>query len=47
MAELNAIAKEICKGKNLDKNLSAYINSMMSCYSRLSYIKFSMNNYTI
>lgn len=46
MAELNAIAKEICKGKNLDKNLSAYINSMMSCYSRLSYIKFSMNYYT-
>ena len=37
---------EICKGKNLDKNLSAYINSMMSCYSRLSYIKFSMNYYT-
>lgn len=46
MAELNAIAKEICKGKNLDKNLSAYINSMMSCYSRFSYIKFSMNYYT-
>lgn len=46
MAELNAVAKEICKGKNLDKNLSAYINSMMSCYSRFSYIKFSMNYYT-
>lgn len=46
MAELNVIAREISKGKNLDKNLSAYINSMMTCYSRFSYIKFSMNYYT-
>ena len=46
MAELSVIAKEICKSKNLDKNLSAYINSMMTCYSRFSYIKFSMNYYT-
>lgn len=46
MAELNVITKEICRGKHLDKNLSAYINSMMSCYSRFSYIKLSMNYYT-
>ncbi|MCM1467985.1 MAG: hypothetical protein NC086_07535, partial [Alistipes sp.] len=46
MAELSVIAKEICKNKNLDKNLSAYINNMMTCYSRFSYIKFSMNYYT-
>lgn len=46
MAELSVIAKEICKNKNLDKNLSAYIHNMMTCYSRFSYIKFSMNYYT-
>lgn len=46
MADLNVIAKEICRSKNLDKNLSAYISSMMTSYSRFSYIKFSMNYYT-
>lgn len=46
MAELNVIAKEICKKKNLDKNLSEYISSMMTCYSRFSHIKLSMNYYT-
>lgn len=46
MAELNVIAKEICKKKNLDRNLSEYISSMMTCYSRFSYIKLSMNYYT-
>lgn len=46
MSELNVIAKELCKKKNLDKNLSEYISSMMTCYSRFSHIKLSMNYYT-
>ena len=46
MAELNVISKEICKKKNLDKNLSLYMSNMMTLYSRFSYIKLSMNYYT-
>lgn len=46
MADLNSISKDICKKKNLDKNLSSYINNMMTLYSRFSYIKLSMNYYT-
>ncbi len=46
MADLNSISKEICKKKNLDKNLSLYINNMMSLHNRFSHIKLAMNYYT-
>lgn len=46
MADLTTISKEICKSKNLDKNLTLYINNMITLYSRFSYIKLSMNYYT-
>lgn len=46
MAELSSISKEILKKKNLDKNLSLYINNMMSLYNRFSHIKLAMNYYT-
>lgn len=46
MADLSSISKDICKKKNLDKNLSLYINNMMSLYNRFSYIKLAMNYYT-
>lgn len=46
MADLSSISKEICKNRNLEKNLSTYMDSMMTLYSRFSYIKLSMNYYT-
>lgn len=46
MADLSSISKDICKKKNLNKNLSAYIDGMMTLYSRFSHIKLSMNYYT-
>ncbi len=46
MADLSNISKDICKKKNLDKNLSLYINNMMSLHNRFSHIKLAMNYYT-
>lgn len=46
MADLNSISKDICKKKNLDRNLSAYISNMTTLYGRFSHIKLSMNYYT-
>lgn len=46
MADLNSISRDICKNKNFDRNLSSYINNMMTLYGRFSYIKLSMNYYT-
>lgn len=46
MKDLNYVAGEISKGKNLSLNLPGYANSMMNLYHGLAYIKFSMNYYT-
>lgn len=46
MTDIKSICSELHKGKNVDKNLSLYLNEMMSYYNRFSYIKFSMNYYS-
>ncbi len=46
MKDLNYVANEINKGKNLEMNLPKFANSMMSLYNGLAYIKMSMNYYT-
>lgn len=46
MRDLEYVAGELTKGKNLHLNLPGYANSMMSLYNGLAYIKFSMNYYT-
>ena len=47
MQDLNYISKQISKGKNLDINLVKYGTGMSSMYNTLSYIKLSMNYYTV
>ncbi len=46
MKDLNYVTGELAKGRNLQVNLPAYANSMMSLYNGLAYIKLSMNYYT-
>lgn len=46
MKDLNYVAGELVKGKNLPLNLTAYAGSMMNLYYTLAYIKLSMNYYT-
>lgn len=46
MADLSSISKDICKHKNLEKNLQLYLDNMITLYGRFSYIKLSMNYYT-
>lgn len=47
MQDLNYISQQISKGKNLDVNLVKYRTGMSSMYNTLSYIKLSMNYYTV
>lgn len=46
MADLVSISKDICKNKNLEKNIPLYLDNMSTLYSRFSYIKLAMNYYT-
>jgi len=46
MKDLNYVASEITKEKNLEMNLPKFANSMMSLYNGLAYVKLSMNYYT-
>lgn len=46
MKDLNHVASEISKSKNLEMNLPKFANSMMSLYNGFAYIKLSMNYYT-
>ncbi|MGN0160410.1 MAG: hypothetical protein ACI4AQ_03370 [Lachnospiraceae bacterium] len=46
MADLVSISKDICKDKNVDRNLPLYLDNMSTLYSRFSYIKLAMNYYT-
>jgi len=46
MKDLNYVASEIAKEKNLEMNLPKFANSMMSLYNGLAYVKLSMNYYT-
>lgn len=47
MKNLNYVAQEISKGRNLGDNLSKYATGMASLYNGLAYIKLSMNYYTV
>ena len=47
MKNLNNVAQEISKGRNLGDNLSKYATGMASLYNGLAYIKLSMNYYTV
>ncbi len=47
MKNLNSIANEITKGKNLDENIIKFGNSLATLYGGFAYIKLSMNYYTL
>lgn len=47
MKDLNYVASEISKGKNLSVNLDKYAKGMNSMYHALAYIKLAMNYYTV
>lgn len=47
MKDLNYVAAEISKGKNLGINLDKYAKGMNSMYHALAYIKLAMNYYTV
>ena len=47
MKNLNYVAQEISKGRNLGDNLGKYATGMASLYNGLAYIKLSMNYYTV
>ena len=47
MKDLNYVASEISKGKNLGINLDKYAKGMNSMYHALAYIKLAMNYYTV
>lgn len=46
MAEINYLAKEVEKRKNLEVNLPKYFNQLLSIYSQYSYIRLALNYYT-
>ncbi len=45
MKRIKSIAKDIELGKDLDKNVKAYGEGMMSLYNRFSHIRLAMNYY--
>lgn len=47
MKDLNYISQEILKGRNLKENLNKYATGIASLYNGLTYIKLSMNYYTV
>lgn len=46
MAEINYLAKEVEKRKNLEVNLPKYFNKLLTVYSQYSYIHLALNYYT-
>lgn len=46
MKNLNSVAGDITKGKNLNENIIKFGNSLSTMYCGLAYIKLSMNYYT-